>query len=155
MRLVAGPVDEAGFARYGTLVPLPVSTGRLPLDGLFQCDDPDGTLRASMTRLDPTPLPTLLPRMERHPHAVQLFVPVAVRRYLAVTALGEHAPEMDTLSAFVVPGDVGIAYGIGIWHVPMMVLDAPGTFMVLMQRLTAEQDEEWHSLAEPIEVAGL
>lgn len=106
-----------------------------------------------MTCLDPTPLPTLLLRMERHPHAVQLFVPVDARRYLAVTALGEHAPDMDTLLAFVIPGDVGIGYGIGVWHVPMMALDAPGTFIVLMQRLMPKQDEEWHSLVEPIEVA--
>jgi len=49
----------------------------------------------------------------------------------------------------------GIGYGIGVWHVPMMVLDAPGTFIVLMHRLAPERDEEWHSLAEPIEVAAL
>ena len=155
MRLVAGPVEEASFARYGTLVRRPVSAGRFALDGLLECDDPDGDLRASITRLDPTPLPTLLPRMERHPHAVQLFVPVEARRYLAVTALGERAPDMNSLSVFVIPGDIGIGYGVGVWHVPMMVLDAPGTFVLLMRRLTPERDEEWHSLAEPIEVAVL
>jgi hypothetical protein len=36
----------------------------------------------------------------------------------------------------------------------MMVLDGPATFVVLMHRLAPERDEEWHTLAEPIEIAG-
>jgi ureidoglycolate lyase len=153
MRIAAHPIDDIHFAPYGTLVRRPSMAARVPLDDL-RCNDPAGTLRASLTRLDPGRLPAVVPRMERHPHAVQMFVPVSAQRYLAVTALGAAAPSAQTLRAFLVPGDLGIAYGIRVWHIPMMVLDGPATFVVLMHRLALERDEEWHTLAEPIEIAG-
>jgi ureidoglycolate lyase len=153
MRISAQPIDDMHFAPYGTLVRRPALAGRLPLDGL-RCNDAAGTLCASLSRLDPGRLPAVVPRMERHPHAVQMFVPVSAERYLAITALGADAPSTETLRAFLVPGDLGIAYGIGVWHIPMTVLDGPATFLVLMHRLASERDEEWHTLAEPIEIAG-
>lgn len=154
MRVIAHALDEARFARYGTVVRRPTSVGRTALDEVLGCAHPDGELRASMSRFEPTLLPKLIPRMERHPHAVQLFVPVSGYRYLAATALGADAPDLATLDAFVVPGDVGIGYGIGVWHVPMMVLADPGVFLVLMHWVSPELDEEWYTLPEPITLAG-
>lgn len=153
MRIAPAPIDDAGFAPYGTLVRRPTLPGRVALEGL-RCDDPAGRLHASFTSLDPGSLPVIVPRMERHPHAVQMFVPVAAQRYLALTALGDDRPVMETLRAFLVPGDLGIAYGIGVWHIPMVVLGGPAIFLVLMQRVAPERDEEWHTLVEPIEITG-
>ena len=153
VRIAARPLDDARFARYGTVIRRPSSAGRTAFDGVLGCAHPDGRLRASMSRLDPEPLPKAFPRMERHPHAVQLFLPMAGTCYLAVTALGADAPDLTTLDAFLVPCDVGIAYGIGVWHVPMTVLADPATFLVLMHRVSPELDEDWHTLREPIEVA--
>ncbi len=155
MRLLARPLDEARFARYGTVVRRPASPGRTALDGILGSGPPGGRLRASFSRFEPTPLPTRIPRMERHPKSMQLFLPVTGDRYLVVTALGTDAPDLDTLQAFVVPGDVGIGYGIGVWHVPMMVLAADATFLVLMHRISPESDENWHTLRDPIEVVGI
>lgn len=154
MRLAPRLLDETRFARYGTVVPRPMSAGRTPLDDVLGCTHPDGRIRASITRVDPAPLPISLPRMERHPNAVQLFLPLSGSQYLAVTGLGADAPDMATLETWIVPGDLGITYGIGVWHVPIIVLSAPATFLVLMHRISPGLDEEWYTLSKPLEVTG-
>lgn len=155
MRVTPREFEETRFARYGAVFHRPTSAGRTALDEVLGCAHPEGRIRASLTRLDPQELPLSLPRMERHPFAAQLFVPVSGVRYLAVTALGTDAPDMTTIEAWVIPGDVGIAYGIGIWHVPMIALDGPATFAVLMHRVSPDLDEDWHTLRTPVEVSRL
>lgn len=155
MRLVARDLDEAAFGRYGTVLRRPTSAGRTVLDEVLGCVHPDGRMRASVSRLEPDELPLSLPRMERHPFSMQLFVPVTGNRYLAVTALGADAPDMATIEAWIIPGDVGIVYGVGVWHVPIIALTAPATFLVLMHRVSSDLDEDWYTLRNPLEVSGL
>lgn len=154
MRILARPLDESGFARYGTVIRRPVVAGRTGLDDVLSCTHPQGRLRASMTRVEPQPLPRTFLRMERHAWATQLFMPLGGRAFLALVALGAESPEPATLAAWVVPADIGIAYRPGVWHVPMTVLGTPASFLVLMHRIAPELDEDWHTLEEPIEVSG-
>ena len=67
--------------------------------------------------------------LERHPASTQLFAPLGGGRYLLVVAAGEDAPDLDTLAAFVVEGAVAITYRPGIWHHPMVALDAALDFV--------------------------
>jgi ureidoglycolate lyase len=150
--IVARPLDEDQFASYGAVIRRPMTPGRIAFDGVLRCVHPDGKLRVSMSRFEPEALPRLLRQMERHANATQVFLPVSGSRYLVVTALGEREPDLATLNACVVPADIGIAYGLGVWHVPMMAIDAPATFLVLMHRVSSELDEDWHTLREPVTV---
>jgi ureidoglycolate lyase len=152
MIVAAEPFDQARFAPYGFAVPRPASAGRTSLDGMLACARPEGRLGASITRLDPLAAPDSIERMERHAHTAQLFLPLEGSRYLILTALGGDAPDMATLAAWIVPADIGIAYGKGVWHAPMRVLDAPAAFLVLMQRISPSLDEDWHTLGDPVTI---
>jgi ureidoglycolate lyase len=155
MTLVAQAISESLFAPYGRLVERPRGPERASLDELIERRDAaDVPLKALLTMRPPLSLPLRAARMERHRRSVQLFVPISAASYLAVVATGEQGPDPATLCAFIVPGDLGIAYGIDTWHLPMATLDEPGTFIVLMA-MTGDpaRDEEWFDLPEPLVVA--
>lgn len=84
----------------------------------------DARLNASVFRCQPRREPLELTLLERHPLSTQLFVPMTPARYLVVVALGGEAPDLTTLQAFVVEGSQGVSYRPGVWHHPMLVLNA-------------------------------
>lgn len=90
----------------------------------------------------PTPLPAMLHRLERHPHAAQCFVPLDVSRYLVTVApsLPDGSVDLDGLRSFLLPGTVGVVYAPGVWHAGISVLDRPGAFVVLMWRGANDDD---------------
>lgn len=71
--------------------------------------------------------------LERHEFSTQVFIPMnGVRRYLVIVALGGLAPDLSTLRAFVATGQQGISYKPGVWHHPLVALDAPSDFSCLV-----------------------
>ena len=153
MRLDATPISEESFRPFGMLVPGPREAGRTPLEAMIECDDATARLCASLTVIDPVEPPVVVPRMERHPHSSQMFLPLAVARYLVVVAPDRGgAPDPAEGRAFVVPGDVGIVYSVDRWHCPMQVLDSRGSFVVLMAMSGTGRDEAWAELPEPLEI---
>ena len=66
--------------------------------------------------------------LERHPHTTQLFAPMTARRYLVVVARGGDRPDLSTLAAFVATGAEGVTYRPGVWHHPLIALDAACDF---------------------------
>ena len=92
--------------------------------------------------------------MERHEFTSQSFIPIDVSRYLIVVApsLAAGGPDTKLAQAFIVPGDVGITYGVNVWHHPISVLDRPGRFAVLMWKDGSNQDEEFVQLEHPFEI---
>jgi ureidoglycolate lyase len=59
------------------------------------------------------------------------------------------APDMHCALAFTVPGDTGVSYAADTWHHPLMVLDRPACFAVLMWRDETPDDIESLTLDEP------
>ncbi len=154
MTLVAQALSESLFAPYGRLVERPRGPERQALDALIERRDTEARLKVLLARREPVSLPLRAPRMERHRRSTQLFLPISGASYLVVAATGEQAPDPSTLRAFVVPGDIGIAYAIDTWHLPMATLDDPATFVVLMAMTgDPKRDEEWFELDEPLVVA--
>jgi ureidoglycolate lyase len=90
------------------------------------------------------PMPIRL--LEKHPRSTQAFVPMHATRYLAVVALGGDAPDLTTLRAFVVPGTMAISYRPGVWHHPMIALDAPSDFACLVWEDGTAEDAVEHAL---------
>ena len=70
--------------------------------------------------------------LEKHPASTQMFVPMNARRYLVLVALGGDAPDLATLAAFVAGGGQGVSYRPGVWHHPMIALDAETDFACLV-----------------------
>lgn len=95
---------------------------------------------ASFRCVPRTQWPMQLALLEKHPHSTQVFVPMNAKRYLVLVALGGDAPDLSTLRAFEATPTQGVSYRPGVWHHPMIALDAPTDFTVLVFEDGSEQD---------------
>jgi len=144
--------DAEAFAPFGTLLEPPVSVGGRSMFSEWLVPVPGRAPQYHLNRVAPTDLPVTIDRVERHPHAAQLFIPIGVPRYL-VTVMPSDAlgnPDPVRTQAFVIPGTMGVAYHPGTWHAGISVLDAEGSFAVMMWR-GGDDDDDFASVA-PIDV---
>lgn len=134
--LQAAPITRETFAPFGRLIACPgsgdpreVNEGtaeRWDLQAPCENRRTDARLNVATFQARPRVLPFELVSLEKHPFSTQIFVPLHAARYVVVVAEGGATPEQ--LHAFVVAGDVGIAYAPDVWHHSLMVLDAPAAF---------------------------
>jgi ureidoglycolate lyase len=92
---------------------------------------PEGRVIVSIFRGQPRALPFTVTMMERHPLASQAFVPLSGRPYLVVVAPAGEAPTVDTLRVFLARGEQGVNYAPGVWHHPLLALEAVSDFLVV------------------------
>lgn len=91
----------------------------------------DGRAIVSIFRGQPRELPFSVTMMERHPKASQAFVPLSGRPYLVVVAPRDTAPALDDLRVFLCTGAQGVNYARGVWHHPLLALDAVSDFLII------------------------
>jgi len=140
--LTARDPDPAAFASFGVFLQPPVGVGERSTFGQWLEPVPGLSQHCHLNRVAPSTLPFTLDRVERHPHAPQLFLPMGVSRYLVTVMPSDDggAPDPVQALAFLVPGTVGVAYHPGTWHAGITVLDTEATFAVLMWRGGEEDD---------------
>ncbi|KAI8972705.1 ureidoglycolate hydrolase-domain-containing protein [Pilobolus umbonatus] len=98
----------------------------------------NGKMNLCVFHCRPTPqLPFRVKLLERHPYSSQAFIPMSdkqFREYLVIVALNgeDDRPDMSTLKAFIALSSQGINYRQGVWHHPMVVLDHPCDFTVIV-----------------------
>jgi ureidoglycolate lyase len=83
--------------------------------------------------------------LERHLRSTQIFVPMIARRLLIVVARADASgarPDLATLAAFVAGPGQGISYRPGIWHHPMIALDAVAELACFVHEDGTEDDCE-------------
>ena len=95
---------------------------------------PDGRVIVSIFRGQPRSLPFTVQMMERHPLASQAFIPMSGKPYLVVVAPAGAAPRAGELKVFLARGDQGVNYAAGVWHHPLLALDAVCDFIVIDRR---------------------
>ena len=112
------------------------------------------TPRLHINLVAPSALPYTVSMLERHPQSAQIFVPLAVERYVIVVAesLSDGSPDLARLRAFEAPGNVGMVYGRGVWHAGATVLGEQGSFAVLMWRDDTPDDDEFLPLRIPVSI---
>jgi ureidoglycolate lyase len=152
MKLATEPLTSAAFAPFGTVVQAPREPARTSFPAALTNLRADARATLSTSRSLPGTLPLTTRVMERHRYSTQTFLPLDVERYVVVVApqSAAGAPDMRQARAFVVPGDTGISYAADTWHHPMIVLDRPGCFAVLLWRDGSADDMETVSLDEPV-----
>lgn len=145
MRLLTPEALTAeGYAAYGSVV----SADRVdvPAKPANQGTAARRDLLAEVTTLRPaailnlcsfrcaprTAWPMAVELLEKHPLSTQVFIPMNARRYLVLVALGTETPDLATARAFVADGAQGVSYRPGVWHHPMIALDAPIDFTCLV-----------------------
>jgi ureidoglycolate lyase len=109
-----------------------------------------GRAIVSIFKARPRVLPMQLILLERHPLGSQAFMPLSARAYLVVVAPSvPHgaAPDTSALRCFRAEGGQGINYARGIWHHPLIALDASCDFLVVDRGgAPAEQNCDEHPL---------
>jgi len=152
LTVTARAADAEAFAPFGAFLEPPVGAGERVMFSEWLEPVEGRAPQYHMNRVAPTSLPVTVDRVERHPHAAQLFVPMGVSRYLVTVMPSDEVgdPDPARARAFVVPGTMGVVYHPGTWHAGMSVLDAEGSFAVLMWR-GGEGDDDFASIA-PTEV---
>nr|CAA6830846.1 MAG: Ureidoglycolate hydrolase (EC [uncultured Thiotrichaceae bacterium] len=69
-------------------------------------------------------LPYTLPFMEQHPLGSQSFIPMDNTPIVVAVAEAGEPPTPDNIHAFISNGQQGINYHKGVWHMPMLFLNA-------------------------------
>ncbi|MBM2575652.1 ureidoglycolate lyase [Jannaschia sp. Os4] len=154
-RIAAGPLTEAAFAPYGTIVAAGRGEDRLINAGLChrwhdQCrpDVADGEVSVSVFEAEARRLPYALDLIERHPIGSQAFLPMTAHPFLVIVSDGPEAVPQ----AFLTAPHMGIQFHRGTWHGVLTPLHAPGLFAVVDYAGDRPNLEE-HRFDEPWEVA--
>lgn len=138
--LVAEPLTRDAFAPFGDVIEASDAVRHFTINGgnteryhdLAKIDaGPDGRAIVSIFRGLPRTLPFPVAMMERHPLGSQAFVPLSGRPYLVVVGPAGDPPDASGLRVFLARGDQGVNYARGVWHHPLLALDAVSDFLVI------------------------
>lgn len=137
MTITARRPDPVAFAPYGAFVDPPAAFGERAVFSQWLKPVAGRSQQGHVNRVPCSALPLTVDRVECHPHAAQLFVPMGeVTRYLVIVMPSNAAgdPDPGRAEAFLVPGSQGVVYAPGVWHTGISVLDADASFAVFMWR---------------------
>ncbi|RAI02403.1 hypothetical protein DLJ53_13665 [Acuticoccus sediminis] len=143
--LILKPLTADAFAAYGTVF-APPADGRTYFDGALASLRPAARPSLSVaTKTEAASLPLAVRQMERHEFSSQTFVPLQPSRILVLVAPHADAggPDMSRAEAFVTDGLTGFTFGANVWHHPLTVLSAPGSFSIFMWIDGTTGDEEF------------
>ena len=131
-------LSRVDFAPFGEVIETGEGNNFLVNDGssvrhddlaFIDLDQDHGRPCVSIFSAQPRKLPFQVTMLERHPLSSQAFVPMSQARFLIIVAVAGDRPE--NLQAFVSNGTQGINYQRGVWHHPLIALDAETDFLVL------------------------
>lgn len=95
---------------------------------IFRCSAPKHMIACAGNRCSYT-----AKVLERHPFSTQSFLPMGQdlekNSYLVIVASEnlqdpQRLPEPSSVKAFICKGNQSVTYGPGVWHAPMVVIDA-------------------------------
>jgi ureidoglycolate lyase len=140
LTLVPEPLTHAAFAPFGDVIAADAAARHFTINAgntvryhdLARIEPgTNGRVIVSIFRGQPRQLPFTVAMMERHPLASQAFVPLSARPYLVVVAPAGAAPRAQDLRLFVARADQGVNYAPGVWHHPLLALEAVSDFLVI------------------------
>lgn len=134
------PLSREAFAPFGDVIEASEAVRHFPINGgnteryhdLASVEPgPEGRAIVSIFRGQPRALPFRVEMMERHPLGSQAFIPLSGRPYLVVVAPAGAPPVAEHLRVFLARADQGVNYRTGVWHHPLLALDAVCDFLVV------------------------
>lgn len=156
MRVVAEPFDATAFAPYGDCFAL------RDVDGdthAFAATVSNGRshakLNVAISRAKPTTTTTIkVTALEKHDLSAQVFVPVAVGRWLVAVApkTADGQPDFEKLRAFVMDESIGVCYRPDVWHHPFACFDRAAEMLMLRWDDRTEADTTWAKAPADVEV---
>jgi len=153
--LIAQPLTAETFAPFGRVIAAPEKPGRAFLGSLIENRRDAAALDFSLTHTAASALPFEAKLMERHPLSSQAFLALDVARFLVIVAPTiEDGPDMSRAQAFIGSAGQALVYAPATWHHGMIALDRPGRFAIIMWCAEDGRNDEFHTLAQPVMVAG-
>ncbi|SME92128.1 ureidoglycolate lyase [Pseudogulbenkiania subflava] len=140
LELAVEPLSREAFAPFGDVIEASEAVRHFPINGgnteryhdLASIEPgPEGRAIVSIFRGQPRALPFRVEMMERHPLGSQAFIPLSGRPYLVVVAPAGAPPAATDLRVFLARADQGVNYRTGVWHHPLLALDAVCDFLVV------------------------
>ncbi|EEG07988.1 ureidoglycolate lyase [Pseudogulbenkiania ferrooxidans] len=140
LALTVEPLSREAFAPFGDVIEASEAVRHFPINGgnteryhdLASVEPgPEGRAIVSIFRGQPRALPFRVEMMERHPLGSQAFIPLSGRPYLVVVAPAGAPPAAEHLRVFLARADQGVNYRTGVWHHPLLALDAVCDFLVV------------------------
>lgn len=159
--LRAIPITAERFAPYGDLISAHAERKNSMNAARFERFDDlamidvvaDGNAHAAISIARSrvaTALPYSFDMVERHPLGSQAFIPLAPFRFVVVVALPGESVEESDLRAFVTNGRQGINYRRGVWHMPLIALQAEQEFLVVDRAGDGGSNSEERVLDRPV-----
>ena len=158
-------LTREGFSDFGRVIDtsdpegngLSVNEGRaerFDYPELFTHGEAMGDANLSIYKISPSNLPVEIRMLEKHPNSSQLFLPITCGDYIVCVAPEDEfgLPDLSKLMAFIVTPEIGICYHPTTWHLPLMVLDSPGSFAMMMWNDGTDDDCIIHNLKEPFTI---
>ena len=153
------PITAERFARYGDVIQASSAAKTAMNDARFErfhdlanidVEAAGGRAAISIARCKtPTTFPHRFDMVERHPHGSQAFIPLAPFSFIVVVAPAGEAIDAADLCAFVTNGTQGINYHKGVWHIPMIAMEAGQEFLIV-DRAPSENNCEEFVLGDPL-----
>ncbi|MCB1899982.1 ureidoglycolate lyase [Cognatazoarcus halotolerans] len=138
--LLAEPLEHARFAPFGQVIEASATARHFTInagnteryhDLADVAPGPDGRAIISIFRGQPRRLPFTVEMLERHPLGSQAFMPISGGPYLVVVAPPCDRPGTEDIRVFLARGDQGVNYAPGVWHHPLLALDAVSDYIVV------------------------
>ncbi|GAB7531804.1 ureidoglycolate lyase [Pseudomonas sp. 3A(2025)] len=138
--LIIEPLTKHAFAPFGDVIETEGSahfainngsTQRYHRLAEVQTATPDDQAIISIFRAQTLEWPLTINMLERHPLGSQAFIPLLGNRFLIVVAPAGDEPDPALIRAFVTDGKQGINYHRGVWHHPVLSLQAQDDFLVV------------------------
>ncbi|MEJ7730536.1 MAG: ureidoglycolate lyase [Polyangiaceae bacterium] len=163
--VLAVRVTRAAFQRWGDVVTsgegegAPCNQGsarRYDWAARLESTRPGARPNLAVFRSEARQLPIEVALLERHPASSQTFLPMRCRRLLVCVAppLGDGAPDVEGLEAFLFEEGEGVSYLPGVWHHPIVALDASADLAMLAWEDGTARDCVEHPLAAAVRVVG-
>jgi ureidoglycolate lyase len=147
------PITVERFAPYGDVIHASAAAKVAMNDARFErfhdlakidIDSAGGRVAISIARCKtPAKFPYRIDMVERHPHGSQAFIPLAPFSFIVVVAPAGEAVDAAELRAFVTNGTQGINYHKGVWHMPMIAVQAGQEFLIVDRAPAMDNCEEF------------
>ena len=154
------PLTREGFAPFGDVIETQ-GAGHYPINegtterfhdlAAVDIAESGGRTLINIFRGQPRELPFAIRMMERHPLGSQAFIPTGPHLWLVVVAPAGEPPKPSDLHAFIAGAGQGVNYHRGVWHHPLIALEAVSDFVVVDRGGEGKNcDEYWFPESEEI-----
>lgn len=155
------PLTQDSFAPFGDVIEksgkdfIPINQGlteRYHALSLAQISGEQVAVGMSIFHnLFATQIPFQIEMLERHPYGSQSFIPLQQQKFIIVVALpfDQTRPDEQLIYAFISNGQQGITYHQGVWHHPLITLEANSDFLVV-DRIGGGSNCDVHHLSQPL-----